>query len=227
MTEPEKNSALPLDAERGRELSHKRKVRIALIVMSLLLLGACLIRIGCALRRAIEVPDIEVWLSEPVERLRGRKWLVFDDGTLSELSGTAENTRVTVHLPDGRSITTISTTLYMEQENGQVIEVSLTPEPQLKKPRQPKLVGFGEAINEVERLIAQLDAPDVSRARERIARWKLVNPESGPFAPDFMAEISLVDTTIEFQIESDPEGDGWFVVMTFYDETHNRSKQTK
>lgn len=199
----------------------KEKLALTLVIAATLgMFVACVVRVGWFSSKPLELPDVEIWLSEPVETMKGHDWLVMSNGELSSLSGTADDSRVTIHMPDAHSLTTVSTTLHMKQENGQVILVSLTPRPETEDARRRNPFAFSEAIAEVEQLLGALDVDNAPAVRDRISEWKRESPTAGVGAPDFLASALLTGSFIEFQIKSYVSGQGWYVVVSFYDRSH-------
>lgn len=190
--------------------------------MSVSLTAFCFLAVGMTLVTGAcepdkDLPKVEVWLSESITSVRGREWPQFEDGTYAEIAGDTDDCRITIHLSGGKSYSTITTTLFMAEEQGKVGHVSITPRPHLSPYRLGKVITFHQAITELERLAKEFGIENHPDLREEFARWKKQNPESGPWADDRKMRIMIDDSvSLWMRISSDVRGDGWFTALDFY-----------
>jgi hypothetical protein len=172
---------------------------------------------GCETKPAGEPKRMEVLLGEAIED-QPWDWPYFRSGRPSSLAMRAESHEVTVRLRDERTYATVSTTVFLEQREGFVNYVSLTPQPRLAEFKHQKLVDFPDAVAEIGRLAREFDIHEDSDLRAKLREWKKLHPKSEPFAPNYLKAVMLADDVqLEFQIKSDIGGDGWYVVLRFYD----------
>lgn len=153
-----------------------------------------------------EVPVIEVWLSEPIGRVKGRPWPLHSDGRPLEITAVEEPCQVVVYLGSGRALRTRAKTVTIEQENGVVTQVSPLP--------LPDVVEFPEAVAEVDRLAEAWGVARDPQLRERLDEWRAERPEPDIFGKTYLTGAKLeTGALVYFGIRPHTSGRGWYVVV--------------
>lgn len=183
-------------------------------VVTLILLAMPLAVLACDRSAEEDLPEVHVWLGKPVTSVRGREWPRHDDGRHFSITGDSKDRHVTVYLPSDDSISVTTTSLFMAEEDQKVAYVAVTPRPEMFPYRYGKLVRFGQAIAELERVAKEMRVEDHPRLRRKIAEWKEETPESGPTALIRAVNVEREPgVELRFSIKSDILGDGWYIAV--------------
>jgi len=163
-----------------------------------------------------EIRRVEVWLAEPVERIKGWTWGRRDDNDPLMMTAIQEPAYVVIHLPSGKVIESFTMGATMNNDDGFVSKVVLQPLSELAK-------SYDEVVDETEAVLERWMLKD--DFRDGIAKWR------GMYDQDPIL-ISREDRKTNFkeyinvEIESDiwlsPErdihfrGEGWYLQMNVY-----------
>ncbi len=161
-------------------------------------------------------PRIEVWLSEPVEKIKGHAWPHhspnFENGRLMDIAGTSDPHVVTIHFPSGQSYTTWSNSVAMDQQKGRLYHIQLVP--------LADRVTNQEALDTIERIAKELRVDTDFKFRSMLAQWRKETPSQtwASYEGQFQVEKDI-DVRFEAKYASNagnPSVDkGWYVVLKF------------
>ena len=110
------------------------------------------------------IPQIEVALLGPPERVKGLAWPRQEDGGGATLTAVDAPRTVIVNLPSGATIGHFSRVTSLVQDRGAITDVTIAP--------HEGTLPYQEAISLLERLLGEWDAELTNVSKLRVKRWK-------------------------------------------------------
>lgn len=152
--------------------------------------------------------EVEVWMMQPVSRVKGFAWPAHSDGKPFEIAAVEDSRNLKLHLPSNREINLPAKAITFHQDNGSVTEVSALP--------LGDLTDFQQAAAEASALAANLKADGDENFRAKLESWRAQkNPASDAFS-NFGASTELERGVLLFlTLKAHPSGNGWFLVVDF------------
>jgi len=155
---------------------------------------------------APKLPVIEVWLLEPIDRVKGRTWPRYSDGRPLEMTAQEDPCEVIVHLPSGRVISLTAKAAKLDQDKGVVIRVSLLP--------LMELVPFRTAAAAVKRIAADLRINPGDPLWQTLEEWQKQNPDPDVYSSRvYMAKTKLEKGVLLYLAIKVHSERGWYVVV--------------
>ena len=166
-----------------------------------------------------EIPRVEVWLAESVDKVEGIEWFRGDDDDPLMMTVIQEPAYVVVHLPSGKRLESYTNGATMNNDDGLVSKVVLQPLPELAK-------SYDEVVDAAETIVRRWDI-DNAELKSSLAAWREMY-DSDPLLLD-PAERKpnrslkhYAGGEIEFDIILSPEraihdsNEGWYLQMNLY-----------
>lgn len=177
---------------------------IALLIGGLLIVGW----VSYSKMKDQKLPEVEVWLLQPVSRVKGHAWPMHSDGKPLELAAVEHPALLRVHLPSGKEVEIKAKAIQMDQENGAVTRI--TPLPLMD------LTTFRQAVEEAERLAAQLQVNTHLELKTKLQEWRALGEPTADVFKTYMASTKLEEGVMLYlSVKPHASGQGWFVVVDF------------
>jgi hypothetical protein len=128
--------------------------------------------VSCAAEKATPVGPprparvIELWLGQPVGRIKGFTWRRTTSGDLSRLEGDRDPCKALIHLPSGRRVACDTRWLMLSQMDGVLDKVTLAP--------APRLLPYQQAVAAARDAVRVIDPEDPRDLYTRIEEWAKV-----------------------------------------------------
>ncbi|MFN4261943.1 MAG: hypothetical protein ACK4RK_21900 [Gemmataceae bacterium] len=153
----------------------------------------------------VEIPTIEVWINDSINKLKGMQWKREPDGQPFRIAARDRSCNVVVHFPSGQSYKIWTNTLFLGRKDETVSLIQIVP---LKR-----RVTFIESVHTMQQIMTDLQVRENPKIPVPVNELAKIKPRED--IPALYATGGRIEKSIGARVVTnyDQTLKGWYVVL--------------